>query len=823
MFQDIHYALRQLRKSPAFTFAAVLTLALGIGVNAAMFTLTYAILLKSLPVPDPGRLVRITYQKSGMDIGLSGPMYDSLRRRQTAATDLLAWSSNDLRLTENGVTQNIPGALMSGNGFAVLDLKPFLGRSFGEADDVSGGGNGGYSALLSYDYWSIHFHSDQNAIGSTINIDGRPITVIGVLPKQFSGLEAGQHPDVLLPLAFVEVVYPQEDTYRTRPGNFWLNVMGRLRSGQTLKTARANLLAIRPAVYAEADPSKMFLNGFFKAFNLDVASGRAGRSSLRTAYSEPLLLLEVLSGLLLLLCCINISLLMLARVSERRHEFALRCALGATGTRLLNSVLLEVLLFAVPGLAVGAAIGSTLARTLAGMLGGIGSPSPLNVSFNLPVFLFSAFIAIITALAAGAWPALRVRNIAPAVDLKLGGKATAEQTTGAWIIPVQVAVSVTLLVSALLLGSTFAHLYLQPSGFQGNNLLFADVDMAATKMKPSEIAQAANAALLALQHAPGVESAALISLPPLRGDSSTTRIYSFDRHDVEHSDPDIWPEGVSSAYFETVGTRILAGRALTAADESGEKVCVLSRSAADFFFPGEDAIGRVVYQGDDSGNDKTRNPKTGRRVVGIAEDAHFFSLRTPADHVIYSPMGADYLGVGIFNPVARAANVDAAAADIRNVFRQVSPALPPPLIYSYSDLLRVHLQRERMLISLSSSFAGSAIVLVAVGLFGILMRSVIQRTREIGIRIALGEQRFSIIRIVLTSAFKRVGLGLLLGCLLAYACSRLMGALLYEISPADPWIYAISTALLLIVAICAVAVPSHRAASIEPMEALKVE
>ena len=822
LFQDVRHSLRQLRRSPGFTFAAVLTLALGIGVNAAMFTLTYAILLKSLPVPDPGRLIRVTYAKTGMDIGLSGPMYDSLRRHQAAATDLLAWSTNDLRLTTQGSTQKIPGALMSGNGFAVLGLKPFLGRTFSEADDVSGGGRGGYQALLSYDFWNVHFQADPNAVGRTITLDDHVVTIAGVLPKGFRGLDAREVPDVVLPLAFVEVVNPGKEPYRARAGSFWLNVMGRLRPGESLESARSNLQAIRPAVYAEADPSKLYVNGFFKAFELDVASGRSGRSSLRTAYSQPLVLLEVLSGLLLLLCCTNISLLMLARVSERRHEFALRSALGATGGRLLTSVLLEVFLFAVPGLAIGGAIGSALARGLANMLGGIGEPSALNASFNVPVFLFTGSIAILTALAAGLWPALRVRNIAPAVDLKTGAKSTGE-TAGAWIISVQVAVSVALLVSALLLGNTFARLYLQPSGFHGNKLLFADLDMSATKMKPAEIAQAAQATLRALEHAPGIESAALMSLPPLRGDSSSSRVYSFDRHDVEHSDPQIWAEGVTPSYFETIGTRILAGRALTAADERGEKVCVLSRSAADFYFPGEDAVGRLIYQGDDKLDQNSRDVKRARRVVGIAEDAHFFSLRTPADHVIYTTMGSDYLGFGLFNPVVRAANVDAASDDIRNVLKQILPALPSPVVYTYGDLLRVHLQRERMLISLSSSFAGSAIVLVAIGLFGILMRSVIQRTREIGIRMALGEQRSSIVRIVLASALKRVAIGLVVGCALAYACSRLMRALLYETSPANPWIYAGAAVLLLGVAICAVAVPSHRAASIEPVEALKVE
>jgi predicted permease len=824
ILQDVRYALRQLRKSPGFTFTAVLTLALGIGVNAAMFTLTYAILLKSLPVPEPGRLIRYSFKKGDVEIGLSGPLYDALRKRQTASTDLLAWAVTRVVWTDNGTPQSSDAAMISGDGFSVLGVKPYLGKVFGEADDVSGGGPNGYQALLNYDFWKSQFHGDQTLIGKSININGRMVTVVGVLPRGFDGLMAGMRPNFVLPLAFSEVIFTHQPM-RTAQGIHWLTVMGRLRDGQSLKAAQANLLTILPQAYAEADPNKMYLQGFFKSFAVGVESGSSGRSHLRSIYSQPLLLLEMLSSLLLLLCCANIGLLMLARVAGRQHEFALRSAMGASGARIVSQILMEVLLFVPLGIVGGVAVGAGLARLLGAMLGHIGAPATLDVAPNPAIILFSCGIAFVTALAAGLWPALRMRTVAPSLDLKQGSYSVSGKMTGGWIVPVQIAISVTLLVSALLLGSTFAHLYMEPSGFRGKNLVLADMDFTNAKLPPAQSKQAAELALAELQAEPGIESAAFMSMPPLRDMTSSTPTFSIDRHGVKHSDPEVWLEAISSGYFETMGTKILEGRALTPADEMGDKVCVLSRSAAEFFFPGEDAIGRVVYPGNGNASQDAQviDPKNERRVVGIAEDAHFFSLRKQPDHILYGPEISGNLSSGWFHLAVRSSNPSVAAASIRDAFHKAVPSAPVPVVYTYNDLLNDHLQKERMLISLSASFAGIAMVLIAVGLFGILMRSVTQRTREIGIRIALGEPRNSVIRMILLSILKRVCLGVAIGSILAYASSRLMQSLLYQTSITSAWVYLAAGAMLLVVAVCAAAIPARRAAAIEPMQALRSE
>jgi hypothetical protein len=429
LFQDLRYALRMLRKNPAFTVAAVLTLALGIGANAAIFTLTYAVILKSLPVPNPGQLVRYTFRQGSMDIGLSGPAYEALRRHETVNTDLLAWSDTDFAVQEKEAVTRVSGALITGSGFRVLELRPYLGRVFGDQDDVTSGGPSGFQALLGYDYWKQHFQGSQAVLGQGITVNGRMVTVIGVLPPGFDGLIAGVRADIVLPLAFEEVLHAPQPM-RRHAGSFWLTVMGRLKPGESVQTAQANLRATEATVREEADPSHHFLSGFFAPFHFGVESGRTGRSLMKVVYQEPLVVLEVLVGLLLLLCCANTALLVLARISSRTREFALRSALGAPRARLFRQVLLEVGLLAVGGLGGGICLGWVGAQTLVAMLASIGEPPPLDVTPRAAIIAFTASISLLSALVAGLWPALRAVRMAPGPSLKQGGGSLIAQGAG---------------------------------------------------------------------------------------------------------------------------------------------------------------------------------------------------------------------------------------------------------------------------------------------------------------------------------------------------------------------------------------------------------
>jgi len=822
--QDLRYGLRMLRKNPGFTAVAVVTLALGIGANTAIFSLTYAVILKSLPVPNPGELVRYTFREEGVpDLSLSGPAYDALRKHETVNRDILAWSTVELAVGEDGTETRVSGAMMTGNGFRVLELRPYLGRVFGDSDDVSGGGPNGYQALLGYEYWKHHFQRDQAIVGRSLNINGRPITIIGVLPAGFEGLIAGQRADVVLPLAFEEVIHAP-NPQRQAAGNFWLTVIGRLKPGQSVQTADANLQATTAVVREEADPSHRFLRGFFAPFQIGVESGRSGRSFLKVTYSRPLLVLEILVGLLLLLCCANTALLVLARVSGRFREFAVRSALGATRGRLLQQVLTEVGLLAVFGLAAGIWLGWAAAQSLVAMLAAVGEPPSLDVTPRVAIVAFAAATTVLSALATGLWPALRVSGVDPALDLKRGEAISSSKRLGTWIVPAQVAVSVTLLVSASLLGSTFVHLLLEDSGFRTNGVVMAEVDLSAAKPTRKQAARDALQMVEALENAPGVQAATLLSAPPIHNGWAAGHYFSLAKHEEVHTDMQTWPESVSPGYFATMRTQILEGRGLTRADQNGSNVCVLSASAAAYFFPNEDALGRFVYSGGaDPGKDgRDLDPRNACRVVGVAEDTRFLSLREAPPRMLYSLAAGDDWGTGVFLAV-RSSNTGIAAAALRNAVRQAVPSAVAPTVFTFNELVEAHLRQERVLMTISVCFAGIALLLTALALYGALVRSVTLRTKEIGLRLALGARPGDALGLVIRHALHLVLPGTGIGLLVALGVTRLLRSLLFGVQPDSPLMLAAAVALLIGVALLASYFPARRATKVDPMVALRYE
>jgi predicted permease len=823
LLQDVGYGLRGLRKSPGFTIVAVLTLALGIGANAAIFTLTYAVILKNLPVPNPQQLVRYSFRSSTQDLGLSGPLYDALRKHEEETEDLLAWSSSSFAVhDDNGVT-DVKGALMSGNGFRVLELRPFLGRTFGEPDDQSAGGANGYQALLSYTYWKQNFHSDTNVLGRSLNINGEPVTVVGVLPAGFDGLVVGERADIVLPLAFEEILYPAHP--RHLPGSFWLTIIGRLKPGASLRAAQANLLATQNSVREEGDPSHKLLDGYFAAYRIGVESGRSGRSFLRLSYGRPLIVLEILVGLVLLLCCANTALLVLARVSNRLREFAVRSALGAPRRRLFQQVMSEIALLAFGGLVAGVALGWAAARSLTSMLAAIGQPPPLDSTPQTAVLAFTAAISVFSALAAGAWPAIRASRVAPILRLKEGGTTSTSKGLGKWIVPVQVAVSVVLVAAASLLGASFFHLLQEDSGFRSQGVILAEVDLGVNKVTRTVATQDAQQIVDAIENTARVDSAAAMSSPPLHGWWSTAHYYSLDARGTRHVDMQTWPEEVSSDYFATIGTPILEGRAFAHSDSSGAPVCVLSASAAQNFFPGEQAVGRFVHAG---GEDPTQDgkgredPKDICQVIGVAADARFQSLHEPAQRAIYHIIPQGELGTDFF-VIVHSGQTKLATAAIRETVRKVAPGAPQPIVFTFDQLLATHLRQERMLTALSACFACVALLLTALGLYGLLSRSVVLRTKEIGLRLALGAQPRDALSLVLRDGLRLVIVGTIFGLIAAFGIARVLESLLLGVQANSPLLVIAATSALFLVALAASCIPAVRAARVNPMEALRYE
>jgi predicted permease len=823
LLQDVRLGARRLRKNPGSTLAVLVILALGIGANSAIFTLTYAVMLKSLPVPNPQELVRYAFRNGDMDLGLSGPLYDSLRKHETTCVDLLAWSNSDLAVEQNGEVRKVSGALMSGNGFRVLQLQPFLGRTFAEADDVPSGGPNGYQALVGYNYWKEQFAGRPDVLGRSLHVNGRAVTIVGVLPAGFEGVISGEHAELVLPLAFEEVLNHPE-TMRHAAGSFWLTVMGRLKPSETVRSAAANLEATQKAVREEADPQHTFLSGFFSAFGLSVESGRSGRSFLRVAYSRPLLALEILVALLLLLCCANAGLLVLAGVSARSREFAVRRALGAPRERILRQVVSEIGLLAVFGLAGSLALGWAGAKILVGMLAAIGEPPAMEAQPGGVVLAFTAAITVCSFLAAGLWPAIRASRISPLSGLKEGGNFTPPKNTGQWIIPAQVAVSLVLLAVAALMGSSLMHLLLEDSGFRAGNAVMAAVELPrpAAGAPPARYARQMSEEL---QHMPGIEAAAAMSLPPISPSWSAGHYYSLGRDGAVHRDMNTWPETVTAGYFAAMGTRILEGRTFEAADAGSEQVCVLSASAAQFFFPGEDAVGQHLYAGgqDEKADGKAKaGPNETYRVIGVAEDARFRSLREPPPRMLYVLERQGEL-TEFFHLAARGPSAGAAAAAIREVLRRNLPGSPLPPIFTFDQLVARNLSRERMLTALASCFAAIALLLTATGLYGLLARNVVLRTREIGLRRALGAGPRETLGLVVGQGFRLVVAGILAGLGMTLAAARLFAVFLYRVSPADPVILTGVAVVLFVVALAASSIPAWRAARVDPMNALRYE
>jgi len=820
LWRDLRYALRQLRKSPGYTAVAVLTLALGIGANSAIFLLTWSILLKSLPVPHPGQLIRYTFRKGESEIGLSYPLYQGLEKRQGVASGLFAWQNSEATLRQNGQAAKVPIALATGSIFDVLQLRTTLGRGF---DPWAGEPGAAYQpeVLLSYDSWKTEFHADPSILGRALNLENNSVTIVGVLPPGFDGIGPDQKVDLLLPLSFERVLHPQHPMIDTS-GAFWLTVMGRLRPGENLRQAQANLAAFRNRIKEDSDPQHFLFNGgFFSSYEIGVEAGGGGRSWLRWKYAKPLVALEALCGLMMLLCSVNVALLVASRASGQLHEFAMRSALGASRGRLFAQVLTEAVLLGALSLACGALLGWQLASLLVGMISQPGLPAALQLHAGFAVLLFTAGMSLAAALLAGLWPAWRASRTAPAADLKQTGSSGAAPDFCRWIVPVQVALGVVLLNAALLLSGTLLTYLREDCGFAAGDTALTDVNMDDSRSPAKDQPAKDLDYLQQVEAAPGIESAALMSMVPLGNGFSVGNYYARDSQGNLHVNEQIWPESVTRSYFSVMGTRILQGRSFTAADASGDRVCILSAAAAAYFFPGKSALGEILNSGD--GTEKP-SERESFRVIGIAEDAHIASLLDPAPLVAYFPIEQEKAGAFRYSTLGvRAATPQIATDTILRIHSRVFPGTAPPRVWLFRDAVDYDLSRQRLVSSVSGGFGLLALTLVATGLYGILAGTVSERRREIGIRMALGARRRQIVGSLARTAAFRVAVGVAAGAALSAMAGRLLKSLLYGVSPRDPWMALATLAVLAAVLALAFVVPARRAATIQPMEAIREE
>jgi predicted permease len=843
LLQDLKFAVRMLRKNPGFTAIAVLTLALGIGANTAIFSVINSVLLRNLPVKDPQQLVFLTNPNDhggwqgywdGNRAWLSYPEFQEFAKNNQVFSSLLAASSFTSSIpvemegagaTGEPVTSSV--SLVCGSYFSVLGVNPILGRTFGtEVDRLA---NANPVAVISYRFWQEHFGGAPSAIGSRIRLRKTAYDIIGVTPPQFQGETVGEYPDIWVPLTQSEL-FPGNDYLAPETGPFhkteWLQVIGRLRPGVTFAQARASL-TVEFQQMLESQTGQMSASDVQKFMNqhLVVSEGSRGASVLRNPFGQPLLILMAVVGLILLIACANVANLFLARATARRRETAVRIALGGSLGRIVRQVLTESILLAAIGGGIGLLFAQWADDALLHLVSSGPDLVPLDVHPDRRILGFTLGISLLTGILFGLTPAFRSTRVDPITALKgsssklVGGLLQhGRAPIGKILVVGQVALSLLLLVVAGLFVRSLRNLAQADLGFDRDHLLQFRLDPVSFGYQQPELAQLYQNLLQRLDTIPGVRGATLSTHSLLSGN------YSNDEFCVEGAapSPGQTPEArwdmVGPGFFSTTGIAIIAGREIDAQDSgNGQRVGVINQTLARKYFANSNPIGqRIRLEATDLQPDFV--------IVGIVADSKHESVReAPLPH-FYVPF---------FNPIGKAADAtmmvrttgdpSTVSSAIRSVVKQSAANLPPIEIQTISQRLAERLTTDRMITQLSGAFGGLAIILVCIGLYGVMSYAVAGRTNEIGIRMALGAQRSDALWMILRESLLLVSIGSAIGLPAVFGAGRWVSSLLFGVKPADPAAIALATAILFAVGILACYIPARRAMRVDPMVALRYE
>jgi predicted permease len=833
MFQDMRYGLRMLLKTPGFTLAAALSLALGIGANTAIFSLIDAVLLKSLPVLEPEKLVFFgkcegvgmtnNFPNKGWDL-FSYPFYRELRRRNEVFSDVgailsMPWTVHGLVNTHGaaGEMARIEVQLVSGAYFSTLGVNAGLGRVITDADDQIAGQHP--VAVISHAWWESQLGGDPAAVGKTVTIENVAYTIIGVAPKEFFGTTVGRAPDLWIPLAMETQLPPGHWKGRENPEWQSLHLIARLKNGVSADQASAavNLLfkqSLQERAGAQASAER--LQDIQRAYIELTPAGR-GLSQLRGEFSLSLQILMAVVGVVLLIACANVANLLLARAAARQKEFAVRLALGAGRTRLIRQLLTESVLLA----GLGAAAGILLAWRLSGLLVLMASsgsePLPLDVTPNARILGFTLLASLLSALIFGTAPALRAARIEPNSSLKSGkgaGQAASRSRFGKALVVAQVALSLLLLVGAGLFARTLINLQNLPSGFNQQKVLLFRIGSDATGYKGAQLSALLGEVEEKVKVVPGVQAASFALFIFQGGWSSA--VFTRDQHLPKGQSRLVWNNKVGPDFFTAMGIPLIEGRVFGPQDtDRSQQVAVISETMARRFFPNSSPLGRRFGRGSPE--------RSGQfEIIGVVKDAKYESLTEEWRPIAYYPYSQNSEALGAF-VVRYSGAPEAIVPQIRQAIREVNRNLPIDEVLSLSEHVGRSFARQRMVARLASFFGLLALLLACVGLYGVLSYAVARRTNEIGIRIALGAQRGNVIWLVLREALALVAAGVVIGLLASLAATRTASTLLYGLEPNDPPTIAAATLLLLVVAALAGYLPARKAARVDPMAALREE
>lgn len=828
LVQDVRFATRQIVRAPGFAIIAILTLGLGIGANTAVFTLTHALLLQTLPVRDPGELVRLAIDlsavdKNGHDAPLNLPIIEAIEKQSHSVHDVFAWCVYDFPFRDGGLNSGIHGAIVSGNAFDSLGIQPAAGRLLTPADDQKGGGSDGLAAVVSYRIWVSRYHGDASVVGRHVIVTDHPVTIVGVAPEGFEGVIAAEHPDIYLPLEFQGILYGEPSKHTG--ARLWLDTFARLNPGVSRRQAAAEMSALFPKILdATLPPAIRHMPQIEKA-RFAVRPARTGWSKLRSTYTEPLLLLQLMVGAVLLICCANLSGLFLARASARRQEFAIRGALGAGRLRLIRQLFVECLMLALPGALLGVGLAWVSGPWILHMLGNVEAEEAISMRPNLTVLCVTIACAVLCALLFGMAPAWTASNTSVETALRSSNPRASVGSAGLrnFFVPFQVALSLTLVVVAALLGTTVTRLLTKQSGYRTENVIFALTDFLRIPQKDKALVSLYRRMAEQIEQRPGVEQASVSAISPFLGWRWSDEFAAVDN--PKHAVPVEAMENIITAhYFSALGVPILAGRDLENSD-SDRNSCILSQAAARLYFPHTSALGKtlrnVIHR------PGTHDTFHDYQIVGIAADTKYDSLRETPPPIVYLPLTAGENeqtngGSNLFI-VIHARSVAIANSAYLKTLHEMAPSSPeiPPVVFSES--IRDSVARERLLSVLSGFFALLGLLLSGIGIYALLAWNVTRRTTEIGVRMALGATRLKVFALVMRQVAGLLAIGVLAGGFAAFFAAHSIRSFLFEVQPGNPWVFVLSGLALVLVGLVAATLPAGRAVSIDPMQALRTE
>jgi predicted permease len=828
MFQDLRYGLRILRTQPGFTLVAVLSLALGIGANTAIFSLLDTVLLKSLPVQEPEKLVLFGngradgntdgFPNRSWDL-FSYPFYQEVRQRNEVFTDVAAilsmpWSVHGTVDGYGGELERMGVQLVSGTYFQVLGVRASLGRTFTEADDQIPGGHP--VVVVSHAWWESRLGGDPAAVGKIITIGRTAYTIVGVAPAEFFGTTVGQAPDIWASLAMEANMPPENWNGRNDESFQSLYLIARLKDGVSAGHAgtAVNLLFKQSLQdRAGAQPSAEVLRDIERA-SIELTPAGRGLSRLRREFSLSLRILMAVVGAVLLIACANLANLLLARAAARQKEFAVRLAVGAGHRRLIRQLLTESVLLACLGGIAGVLLAWWGSRLLVLMASAGSEPLPLDVTPDARILGFTLFVSLLSAVIFGTAPALRAARIEPNSALK-GGKGAAQATSqspfGKALVVVQVALSLLLLVGAGLFVRTLINLQKVPTGFNQEKVMLFKIDTAATGYQYAQLTSLLREVEEKVKTVPVVQAASF-TYTIFNECCWGTSAYTSDENLPEVQGRGVRRNAVGPDYFTTMGIPVVLGRVFRDTDK---EVAVISETMARRFFRNGSPLGkRFGVEGPDS--------REQIEVIGVVKDARYESLTEQMQPMVYHPH-AQRRRPPVNFVVRFSGAPQAVIPQVRQAIKQANSNLPIDEVVSLSEHIGRSLVQQKLVARLASFFGLLALVLACVGLYGVLSYGVARRTNEIGIRLALGAQRSDVLWLVMREALALVSIGVVIGLAASLAATRTAANLLFELEPNDPLTITLATVVLLAVAALSGYLPARRAAQVDPMVALRHE